>query len=119
VSIHAKINPSTVAASETVATHAGCNGFVIVCVVTVPAAAARKKMRVSGAACVCSAAGRILARGCQMKLGQGARPMLEGTEEGMHDEATKRNARRVKYGTHLFFLSSRDREIGHGERRTT
>jgi hypothetical protein len=43
VSIHAKINPSTVPASETVATHAGCNGFVIVCVVTVPAAAARKK----------------------------------------------------------------------------
>jgi hypothetical protein len=43
VSIHAKINPSTVPTLETVATYAGCSGFVIVCVVTVPAAAARKK----------------------------------------------------------------------------
>jgi hypothetical protein len=65
-------------------------------------------MRVSGAACVCSAAGGS-ARGCQTKLGQGARPMLEGTEEGIRrDEATKRNARRVEYGTRLFFLNSRD-----------
>jgi hypothetical protein len=43
VSIHAKINPSTVPTSETVAAHAGCSGFVIVYVVTVSAAAARKK----------------------------------------------------------------------------